>query len=224
MSRQRLEEFTHSWKEEINLPYWMNTTVESIDREKLIKLKETGCCGIGLGIESGSEWFRRNVLKRKGSNEQIKKAFGLIHEFGIRTTANTMIGFPGEYEEDIFETIKLVKNIKPKSANMTFVAPYIGTAIHAVARKLGYINMWDKAGFEGLAKDISMRNSPTIENPHITQERLTQILYDDFIDYIEDRLPIPDKYSKPAPGSNRYAPHRGNMSEDVVEAFNSLGF
>ena len=43
-------------------------------------------------------------------------------------------------EEDIFETIKLVREIGPESYDLNFVAPYIGTDIHAVSKKLGYIS------------------------------------------------------------------------------------
>lgn len=221
MSRERMEEFAKSWKLEINLPYWINTTAETINSDRLSKLKETGCCGIGLGIESGSEWLRRNVLMREISNEKMEKTFKLIREFDIRTTANNMIGFPGEYEEDIFETIKLCKNIGPKSFDVTFVAPYIGTAIHKVSKELGYIEVWDKPGFKGMSKNIFMRREPVINNPHIAKEKLMDIYYN-FMNYIEGRLPIPDKFIKPAPGSNKNAPQRGEMGKEVTDAFKSL--
>jgi len=220
MSQLRMEEFAESWKAEISLPYWINTEAETINRAKLNILKETGCCGIGLGIESGSEWLRRYVLKRKASNEQIEKAFKLIHEFDIRTTANNMIGFPGEYEEDIFETIKLNRKIIPKSWDLNFVAPYIGTAIHAVSKRLGYLDMWDKPGFEGMAKNISTRRGPVINSPQISKERLMSMFYE-FSDYVEGRLPIPAKFMKPSPGSDKNAPPRGEMGKEVVEAFDS---
>lgn len=221
MSRARMEEFAESWQLEINLPYWINATAETINRENLSKLKETGCCGIAMGIESGSEWLRRNVLKRRTTDESIEKAFKLIHQFGIRTTANNMIGFPGEYEEDIFETIKLNRRIQPKSCSLSFVAPYVGTAIHVLAKRLGYLTMWDKSGFKDMVKNISIRRGSSIRNPHISQERLMRIFYE-FMDYVEGRLPIPDKFRKPAPGSGKNAPPRGEMGKEVVEAFNSL--
>jgi len=205
MSQARMEEFAQSWKSEINLPYWINTTAETIHKKNLTKLKETGCCGIGIGIESGSEWLRRTVLKRGTTNTSIEKAFRLIHEFEIRTTANNMIGFPGEHEEDIFETIKLNRRIQPKSCDLNFVAPYIGTAIHTVAKRLGYLDMWNKPGFRGMVKNISTRREPLIRHPGISRKKLTRIFYE-FMDYVEGRLPIPAKFRKPAPGSGKNAP------------------
>ena len=215
MPGNRMKEFSDRWLSEINLPYWINTTAETINKERLTFLKETGCCGIGIGVESGSKWLLKNILWRKTSLELTAKAFDLIHEFDIRTTANCMIGFPGELEEDIFETIKVIKKIKPKSCDICFVAPYIGTPIHYVSRKMGYIETWDKPGFKNMAKDITVRRGPVINVPHVNKEKLTNIFYD-FIDYIEDRLPIPEKFLKPAPGSDISVP-RGKMGSEISD-------
>lgn len=223
MSRSRLEEFQESWKKEINLPYWINTTVETVNRERLKYLKETGCCGIGIGIETGCEWLRKRVLLRNTSNKQIKEGFQLIHEYGIRTTANIMLGFPGEYEEDIFETIKLVKQVKPKSCSLSFVAPYIGTAIHAVSKKLDYIETWDKPGFKGMVKNTSMRKGSTIRLPQISNEKLIDSFYK-LTDYINGQLQIPKKFENPAPGSNPNASPRKDMGIEIVQTMKSLGF
>jgi anaerobic magnesium-protoporphyrin IX monomethyl ester cyclase len=215
MSESRVKEFTKLWVRDVNLPYWINTTVETISYQRLEMLKETGCAGIGLGIESGSEWLRQNVLRKPSTNSRIEKALGMIHEFDIRTTSNCMIGFPGEYEGDIFETIKLFKNTQPKSYDLSFVAPYIGTPIHELASKMGIIEISDRPGFKGMVPKIRYREGPEIENPNISRERLMEI-YRDFVDYVEGRLPIPDEFLAPVPG-NEGIP-RGNMGTDIAKA------
>lgn len=222
MSPKRLEEFKERWKSEIALPYWMNTTTHMINENKLEILKETNCCGIGLGIESGSEWVRKNILnRREDTNEKIIDIFKLIHSFGIRTTANTMIGFPGEYEEDIFETIKLAKRTKSKSCDVAYVAPYIGTPVHEVSKRLGYLDAWKKPGFKGMAKNITMRKGPVINVPQIKRERMIDIFYN-FVDYVEGRLTIPEKFEKPAPGADAKAPPRGGLGKEAAEVFYSV--
>jgi hypothetical protein len=55
-----------------------------------------------------------------------------------------MIGFPGEFEGDVFETIKLNKKIRAihdelTSCAMSYVAPYAGTVIHNICLDLGCI-------------------------------------------------------------------------------------
>ena len=220
MSRKRMDEFLHAWKSGINIPYWINTTIESINQGKLSCLKETGCCGIGLGIETGSEWLRKNILHKNTSNNSILKAVDLIHENGIRTTANIMVGFPGEYLENIFESINFVKRIKPKSCDLNFVAPYIGTPIYAISKKLNYLELWDKPGFNGMVKNITVRRNPVINITTISHEQLVDMFYK-FMDYVEDRLPVPEEITNSMENS-QYIPEREKGRKEVVEAFNSL--
>ena len=144
----------------------------------------------------------------------------MIHEFDIRTTANSIIGFPGEYEEDIFETIKLFKRMNPESFDVSFCAPYIGTPIHVIALKMGYVETMDKPGFRGMVPNITFRQGEKIKNPNISFQRLDQ-LYREFADYIEGRLPIPEKFMKPAPGTD--GTPRGELGIEVIKTLQSLG-
>ena len=90
----------------------------------------------------------------------------MLHEVRIRTTANIMMGFPGESEEDVFESIKLIRYLEPKSYDVSLVAPYVGTDIHRVATELKLIDTFDKPGFRGMATEISFRRYSTINNPN----------------------------------------------------------
>lgn len=215
------DEFKSVWMKEINLPYWITTSCEFIRPETLQFLKDTGCDGIGLGVEAGGEWFRRNILKRNLSDKQLIESFSLIHDYGIRTTANIMMGFPGEREEDIFESIKLMMAIKPKSYDVSLVAPYVGTEIQVVSSKLGLIDTLEEPGFKGMARKVSFRQQSSIRNPNISPERILE-LYNTFTDYVAGKLQIPGKYMAPSPGAGNNAPHRGDLSGDVAEVMRTL--
>jgi radical SAM superfamily enzyme YgiQ (UPF0313 family) len=220
MSKPRRECFTDIWKSDINLPYWINTTIESINDEKASFLKETGCCGVGIGIESGSEWLRSNILRKEASNDRYINGFNIIHRNGIRSTANYMIGFPGEYEGDIFESIKLNKKLKPKSYDIGFVTPYCGTLIHKVANELGYIKTQSRPGFNGMVKNISLRGDPLIFSPNIGESQLKELALD-FISYVSGAKTIPNKYHKTFPGGNdANSPERERMSREVLDILN----
>ncbi len=214
-------EFKEAWLREVNLPYWITTSADFIHPQTLQLLAETGCDGIGLGVEAGGEWFKRNILKRRLTNERTVEIFKLAHDYGIRTTANIMMGFPGEYEEDIFESIKLIRRVQPKSFDVSLVAPYVGTDIHTACVTLGLIDVFDKPGFRGMSTEISFRQYSTIRNPNISRERISD-LYDTFVDYVSGKLPIPEKYLAPAPGADDTAPPRGDMSRDVAEAIKGI--
>jgi anaerobic magnesium-protoporphyrin IX monomethyl ester cyclase len=213
-------EFREAWKE-VNLPYWISTSADFICPEALSMLADTGCDGIGLGVEAGSEWFKRNILKRRLTNDRTVEIFRMIHDYGIRTTANIMMGFPGECEGDIFESIKLIRRIQPDSVDVSLVAPYVGTDIHTTCVKLGLIDTFDKPGFRGLSTEISFRQYSTIHNPNVSRERISE-LQEKFVDYVSGRLSIPEQYLVPAPGADDGAPARGAMSREVADVVKAI--
>jgi len=194
-----MDEFYERWSKEVNLPYWINTCIETLNENNLPKLKKSQCIGIGIGMETGSEWVRRNILlKGKMTNEMYLEGFKMMAKHGIRSTCNVMIGFPGEHEADVFETIKLNKKIRAIDKNLTscgmsFVAPYAGTVMHNISLDLGLIRTYDTPGFKGFCENITMRREPVITNPCMSKERIIEINAH-FTDYVNGDKPIPEKY------------------------------
>lgn len=71
-------------------------------------MEEAGCFNVHFGIESGND----KTLKRmkKGYNtEEIVDAVLMIKSSGLSCTANFMLGYPGENEKDICNTIVFAK-------------------------------------------------------------------------------------------------------------------
>lgn len=178
MSKNKMKEFALRWADEIALPYWMNTRTEMITENKL-KYLSVHCAGIGFGIESGSEIFRELILERKGKNEDIIEKFGMMKDYGIRTTANFMLGFPFENEGNIIDTIELARKIKADSVDVTYVAPYYGTGLYELCRVHNLIELDNEPGFRGMAKNVSMRKEPAILN-HILKKEKVIWYYDNF--------------------------------------------
>lgn len=76
MGEDRFKEFCKKFKSRINLPFFMQTRAESLLDEKRVKaLKEIKCATIGMGLESGSERIRREVLNKNIPNHIYKRAF-----------------------------------------------------------------------------------------------------------------------------------------------------
>jgi len=81
------------------------------DRETVELMKESGCEGVFMGIESGSNQILKNM--NKASNiEKYYEGIALLKEYGIITHASFIIGFPGETEETVKETIHFIENSK----------------------------------------------------------------------------------------------------------------
>ncbi len=132
-------------------------------------------------------------------NKFYMEKFALMAKYKIRSTANNMLGIPGEYEEDFFETIKLNKKIRALDPELTsfdvsFMAPYMGTVIHNISLDMNLIEPHTELGFRGMSKaKITMRHEPTMKNPCMSKEK-TMELHDDFMKYVNGEKEIPEKF------------------------------
>ena len=75
-------------------------------------MKSAGCELVAFGVESGSQKVLNTI--KKGTNiAQIKEAFKICKEVGMRTKAYFIVGLPGEEKEDFEMSVKLAKEINP---------------------------------------------------------------------------------------------------------------
>lgn len=88
--------------------------------EEMKLLKEAGFAVASMGIESGSP--RVLEIIRKGITvEQVMAAVENCAKHGIKPICSFMIGVPGEREEDIFKTIRLIRKIKKAAPNALII-------------------------------------------------------------------------------------------------------
>ncbi|HXW98866.1 MAG TPA: radical SAM protein [Methanomicrobiales archaeon] len=132
-----LEEYAERYREEIDLPFLIYARVDTVTGEKLDLLKAMGCRGVAMGIESGNERIRNQVLNRKMTNQLIVEKFRLVKAKGIRVSAYNMMGFPSETRETIFDTIELNRQADPDSFSVTILEPYRGTPIRKLCEAEG---------------------------------------------------------------------------------------
>lgn len=156
-------EFTELYKREVPLPFSCNIRPELVDEETVHMLKEAGCDMICMGIESGNDYIRNNILKRRISKGQIRKAFTLFKPAKMRVHVFNMVGIPFEKPADILETIKLNSEFSPDTFHVPILYPFMGTEIYDMSKKEGFITNRKVGSF---FNDSSL-NLPTIHRLHI---------------------------------------------------------
>ena len=72
-------------------------------------MKQAGCAGVFLGIESGSQDILQNMNKKATVNE-YRRGIDLLRKAGILTFGSFIIGFPGETRESAEETIAFIRD------------------------------------------------------------------------------------------------------------------
>ena len=82
------------------------------DEETIKLMAEAGCEGVFLGVESGSDEMleRMNKTSRR---RHYAKAIPQLQKAGISVHANFIIGFPGETEHTVRETVSLIEYTQP---------------------------------------------------------------------------------------------------------------
>lgn len=82
------------------------------DEETIRLMKEAGCEGVFLGIESGSDAMLK-AMNKTSRRKNYLEAIRQFREHGIITHANLLVGFPGETAETVEETISLLEEARP---------------------------------------------------------------------------------------------------------------
>ncbi len=165
-NKQLVIDFCSRYKKEVALPLIVHTRVEYASPEMFQALKEAGCYRIAFGIESGDEEFRKDVLNRKMTNDQIRQAFKLAKEAGFLTKSFNIVGFPGETKEMHQKTINLNIEIDPDLFTLTIFDPYPGTQMYDLCVQKGYLT--DRASKEGFIP----RTDTVLDMPQFSRKEI----------------------------------------------------
>jgi radical SAM superfamily enzyme YgiQ (UPF0313 family) len=127
------------YKDQIRLPFSINSRVEVMNVEFCKTAAEAGCHTIWFGIESGDEEFRAKMLGRKMKNEQVIAAAANCKKAGINRLTFNIVGSPLETAENMRQTLRLNQEIAPEHF---FFFPYIplrGTPLYNIAKEEGLL-------------------------------------------------------------------------------------
>ena len=136
LSNEWLAEFAEKYpRQRSALPFFCNTRANLVTAEQVRLLKEAGCHSVSMGIETGNDRIRNELLKRRMSREQILEAARLIREGGLHFTTTNMIGLPTSTLEDDFETLALNVEARPSYAHVFIFQPYPRTELGEFTRE-----------------------------------------------------------------------------------------
>lgn len=163
-NKRWLETFCSLYKEEFGFPFGCFIRAETMKRENFRMLAEAGLALIYLGIESGNENIRYNVMNRKVSDERIISACKDAKAEGIQVWTYNIVGVPGETVETIDETMELNRKINPNFVSVSLFQPMPGTKL--------YDECIEKNYFSGLTLSKSFYDDSNLNLPTITHEEM----------------------------------------------------
>ncbi|TNE50972.1 MAG: B12-binding domain-containing radical SAM protein [Bacteroidetes bacterium] len=96
-------------------------------------LREAGCFRVWIGAESGSQRII-DAMDRRVEVGQVRQMIQATREAGIEAGTFIMLGYPGETEADIRETVHHLKTSDPDLFTITVAYPIKGTGLYEAVR------------------------------------------------------------------------------------------
>jgi anaerobic magnesium-protoporphyrin IX monomethyl ester cyclase len=136
INRRRVLEFCKLMEKDLPGKLWgAQSRVDTVDKEMLAQMKHAGCTYLIFGVESGSQKIL-DLLGKGITVEQIENAFKWAKEIGIKAGMYLMIGIPGETQEDIEMTKRILAKSEPTFLDVAPLTPLPGTKIYEMTKHL----------------------------------------------------------------------------------------
>jgi anaerobic magnesium-protoporphyrin IX monomethyl ester cyclase len=136
INRRRVLEFCRLMEKNLPGRLWgAQSRVDTVDKEMLAQMKHAGCKYLIFGVESGSQKIL-DLLGKGITIEQIENAFKWAKEIGIEAGMFLMIGIPGETQEDIEMTKRIMAKSEPAFLDVAPLTPIPGTKIYEMTKHL----------------------------------------------------------------------------------------
>jgi anaerobic magnesium-protoporphyrin IX monomethyl ester cyclase len=132
LDKKFVYEFCKRFKEEgfHRLIRWNVNVRANLVTEDLIKtMKDAGCYQVRMGVETGNDYIRNTIYKRDMTNEQIFRAFEIIHRNDVQLRLYFMVGAPDETVEMMEESLKMAQQSNADEIFFNLLYPLPGTQI-----------------------------------------------------------------------------------------------
>jgi radical SAM superfamily enzyme YgiQ (UPF0313 family) len=135
--RDRFEELVNRMiAEGLTIPWYAFLRCQFVDEQLVAKIARSGCQGVFLGVESGSDKILKNM--KKGSVSKVyRNGIAWLQQEGIVACGSFLVGFPGETADTVEETREFIER---SGLPYYFIQPFYylhHTPVHERAAKFG---------------------------------------------------------------------------------------
>lgn len=146
---------------------------DNVDETILQKIKDAGGYWVGFGIESGSK-STLSMMRKNLDLETVKKNVRLAKKLGLKVSGNCIIGYPGEGEKEIRESIDFFKKLDLDSFAIVNLVPFPGTEVYRICRQKGYLTKAAEQ-YDNYSFKIFNANA-LIKTPMLSEEKLRALI------------------------------------------------
>lgn len=123
---------------------------------------------VNIGLESGSERVRKEILKRgEYSNKDVLQAVKIAKRYHRHTMLFVLLGIPGETYEDFLETLEITKKCRPHFIHLGIFTPYPGTELYDYSKEH---NLLSQSSYKEKGRSIALLDLPGFTRKQIQKE------------------------------------------------------
>jgi len=126
---------------------WAYARIDTVKEEYLETLKKAGINWLALGIESGNTVVRKDVVKGKFTEVNIRDLVKKIQDHGINVIGNYIFGLPEDNLDTMQDTLDLSIDLNCEFANYYSAMAYPGSKLYLDAIREGWELPSDYVGF-----------------------------------------------------------------------------
>jgi anaerobic magnesium-protoporphyrin IX monomethyl ester cyclase len=140
-----LQEFcTRKIRESLSFTWVCLSRVDRLDESIVRIMRDAGCVKVYLGLESGNDETLRLMGKRASVAEGIE-AVRLFRKAGIETSGFFIVGYPGETQKSIDDTLALASSLPLDEISVNVPFPLPGSPLFSRVGSIDTMADWDKA-------------------------------------------------------------------------------
>jgi anaerobic magnesium-protoporphyrin IX monomethyl ester cyclase len=133
-------EFAQEYKKNFKNPFWCYFHPKNIREDVMDALKGNGLEYVDMGVQTGSERIRMDLMKRPESNESILKSCDILKKRNISLVIDVITDNPFETEADMKASLDFFLDIPgPYSVNFYSLIYFPGVQLTQMALDGGYI-------------------------------------------------------------------------------------
>ena len=114
------------------MPWFAMCRADTSKKETWKKMADSGCKGVKLGVESGSQVVVDKIVNKHLDLKYVSDIVAHIRSLDMSVHGTFTYGLPGETKEDMVKTKKFIRDTKFSTVQESGTAEIEGTPLHAL--------------------------------------------------------------------------------------------
>jgi len=138
--KQKTLELLNIYRKKISIPFICIVHPTLLDEELINAMKEAGCIGIEMGVQTMNEELRKKYLKRFEKDKDIINTMKLAQKYNIPLKIDHLFGIPDQTEEDHIRAFLIYKKFNISHVSTFFLMLYPKLEINKILLEKGMID------------------------------------------------------------------------------------